>query len=334
MQEVKTSARLAAEARKLGFEVTTGVGKTGVVAVMRNGPGPGASDARRHGRPAGGRADRPALRQQGQGDQRLRHRERSHARLRPRHPYGRLAGHGPADGGDEGPMVGDPGDDPPARRGDRRGRQGDARRRPVHPLPKADPCAGLARQRFASGGRAGDHRRARLRQCRQRRHRGEGRRRPRRGAPEHARPDRSRQPDRRHPPDPGQPRARSAGRGGGDGGQLPGRHQAQHHLRRGEAAPDGAQLQPEDPAGAARRDPAHRPGRGDRSRNARGQDAGGDDPGGRVHARRDQHRETQRRHRRPLPRTASAPTGCGPFRRRWWARISAATTSPTRISRA
>ena len=40
MQEVRTSARLAAEARKLGFEVTTGVGKTGVVAVMRNGPGP------------------------------------------------------------------------------------------------------------------------------------------------------------------------------------------------------------------------------------------------------------------------------------------------------
>src|SRR4028119_1924313 len=40
MQEVKTSAKLAAEARKLGFQVTTGVGKTGVVAVMKNGPGP------------------------------------------------------------------------------------------------------------------------------------------------------------------------------------------------------------------------------------------------------------------------------------------------------
>jgi hippurate hydrolase len=40
MQETATSAKLAAEARKLGFEVTTGVGTTGVVAVMRNGPGP------------------------------------------------------------------------------------------------------------------------------------------------------------------------------------------------------------------------------------------------------------------------------------------------------
>ena len=40
MEEVKTSAKLAAEAKRLGFVVTTGVGKTGVVAVMKNGPGP------------------------------------------------------------------------------------------------------------------------------------------------------------------------------------------------------------------------------------------------------------------------------------------------------
>jgi hippurate hydrolase len=40
MQEVRTSKKLAAEAKKLGFKVTTGVGKTGVVAVMENGPGP------------------------------------------------------------------------------------------------------------------------------------------------------------------------------------------------------------------------------------------------------------------------------------------------------
>jgi hippurate hydrolase len=40
MQEVRSPAKLAAEARKLGFTVTEKVGKTGVVAVMRNGPGP------------------------------------------------------------------------------------------------------------------------------------------------------------------------------------------------------------------------------------------------------------------------------------------------------
>jgi hippurate hydrolase len=38
--ETRSAAILAAEARKLGFTVTTGVGKTGVVAVMKNGPGP------------------------------------------------------------------------------------------------------------------------------------------------------------------------------------------------------------------------------------------------------------------------------------------------------
>jgi amidohydrolase len=39
MQEVRSPAKLAAEMRKLGFEVTEKVGKTGVVAVMKNGPG-------------------------------------------------------------------------------------------------------------------------------------------------------------------------------------------------------------------------------------------------------------------------------------------------------
>ena len=39
-QEVETSARLASELKKLGFEVTTKVGTTGVVGVFKNGPGP------------------------------------------------------------------------------------------------------------------------------------------------------------------------------------------------------------------------------------------------------------------------------------------------------
>lgn len=38
--EHQTAARLAALAKGLGFEVTTGVGGTGVVALLRNGPGP------------------------------------------------------------------------------------------------------------------------------------------------------------------------------------------------------------------------------------------------------------------------------------------------------
>jgi amidohydrolase len=38
--EVKTAARLAEELRAAGFEVSEGVGGTGVVAIMKNGPGP------------------------------------------------------------------------------------------------------------------------------------------------------------------------------------------------------------------------------------------------------------------------------------------------------
>jgi hippurate hydrolase len=39
-QETQTVATLAARLKALGFEVTTGVGKTGIVAIMKNGAGP------------------------------------------------------------------------------------------------------------------------------------------------------------------------------------------------------------------------------------------------------------------------------------------------------
>ncbi|RYE98261.1 MAG: amidohydrolase, partial [Oxalobacteraceae bacterium] len=38
-QEVRTAGKLAAEMRKLGFTVTEKVGKTGIVAVLKNGAG-------------------------------------------------------------------------------------------------------------------------------------------------------------------------------------------------------------------------------------------------------------------------------------------------------
>jgi len=40
LHEIQTAAKLADRAKALGYEVTTGVGGTGVVAVMKNGPGP------------------------------------------------------------------------------------------------------------------------------------------------------------------------------------------------------------------------------------------------------------------------------------------------------
>jgi amidohydrolase len=39
-QETQTVAKLAARLKTLGFDVTTGVGKTGIVAIMKNGAGP------------------------------------------------------------------------------------------------------------------------------------------------------------------------------------------------------------------------------------------------------------------------------------------------------
>ena len=40
LQEFQTAARMAKELKRLGFEVTEGVGKTGVVGVLKNGKGP------------------------------------------------------------------------------------------------------------------------------------------------------------------------------------------------------------------------------------------------------------------------------------------------------
>ncbi|PNB46192.1 amidohydrolase, partial [Pseudomonas sp. FW305-130] len=39
-QEARTATKLAGELKALGFEVTEGVGKTGIVGLYRNGPGP------------------------------------------------------------------------------------------------------------------------------------------------------------------------------------------------------------------------------------------------------------------------------------------------------
>ena len=118
MQEVRTPAKLAPEMRKLGFKVTEKVGKTGVVAVMKNGPGPVLML----------RADMDALPVKEQtglpfaskvmGKLARRHRDPRHARLRPRHAHRHVAWHRPAARSDEGPMVGNAGHDAPAGRRD------------------------------------------------------------------------------------------------------------------------------------------------------------------------------------------------------------------------
>ena len=43
-QETQTVAKLSARLKALGFDVTTGVGKTGIVAILKNGAGPTVID--------------------------------------------------------------------------------------------------------------------------------------------------------------------------------------------------------------------------------------------------------------------------------------------------
>ena len=74
--------------------------------------------------------------------------------------------------------------------------------------------------------------------------------------------------------------------GGGHRRQLPGRRQAQHHFRRGQAAADRAQLHARSAQAAARRHQADRARRSDRRRNARRPHAGRHHPRSRIHARR------------------------------------------------
>ena len=62
LMEVNTAKRLAAEMKKAGYEVTENVGGNGVVAVLKNGPGPVGADPHGHGRLADRRANRAALR--------------------------------------------------------------------------------------------------------------------------------------------------------------------------------------------------------------------------------------------------------------------------------
>ena len=108
----------------------------------------------RPGRPAGGREDGPALRQQGRRRRTPRARGRRDARLRPRHAHDLPGRHRRAAGRAQGPLGGHGRADRPAGRGD--GRQGARAMLDdglYHALPQARLRPGPARQR-RPGGRA------------------------------------------------------------------------------------------------------------------------------------------------------------------------------------
>ena len=327
-------AKLAAEMRKLGFEVTEQVGKTGVVAVMKNGPGPVLMSAptwtpcRSPSRPACRSRPRHATSPRG-------HRDRRHARLRPRHAHddlGRRPARRLAAMKDQWSgtlvMVLQPGEETG------QGAKAMLEDGLFTRFPKPDYALALHDAQSLPAGKIGYHARLCAGQRRQRRHHRARRRRPRRLA--RTRPSTRSSSRRGSSPaaDPGQPRDRSARPGGRHRRQLPCRHQAQHHLRRGQAPADRAQLQAGNPP--ALLDGIARIARGEAiaAGDARGPDAGRHRPRSRIHARRPSTRGASRRRPRTCSRRISARSGCQARRRSWAARTSAASISPTSRSRA
>ncbi len=72
LMETKTAARLAEEMKKIGYEVTEKVGGNGIVAVLKNGPGPVVLIRTDLDALADHRANRTAVREQGEGEGRCR----------------------------------------------------------------------------------------------------------------------------------------------------------------------------------------------------------------------------------------------------------------------
>ena len=103
-QETRTAALLAAQMRALGFEVTEHVGKTGIVALYRNGPGPMVMvRTELDALPVEEKTGLPwasTAKQVWRGPRDLRR-----ACLRPRHPHGRLGGNCEGAAVDEGQVA-------------------------------------------------------------------------------------------------------------------------------------------------------------------------------------------------------------------------------------
>ena len=102
-EEVKTAAKLAAEMRALGFEVTEKVGRTGLVAIYGNGDGPTIMvRTELDALPMEEKTD-PLC--QSRQDRMERSRDVCGTQLRPRHPHGQLGRHGEDADWTEGPVA-------------------------------------------------------------------------------------------------------------------------------------------------------------------------------------------------------------------------------------
>ncbi len=137
MQEQRTAAKAAEQLKGAGYEVTEGVGNTGVVGVLRNGDGPTVMlradmDALPVKEATGLPYASTATATDAEGNEVPVMHACGHDMhvtwLRRRHDAARPGA---------GRVAGDAAGDLPAGRGDRAGRAGDDRRRPVRPLPQA-----------------------------------------------------------------------------------------------------------------------------------------------------------------------------------------------------
>ena len=148
--ETRTAAKLAAELRGLGYTVTEHVGGTGVVAILRNGPGKTvmlrteldalpveeqtglAYASKVHAKDAAGRDVRG----------------RAHVRTRSAHE--RSGGHRRHHGAQPGFLARHPDPHRPTGRGDHRRRERDGARRPLHALSASRRGACAARRQRAA----------------------------------------------------------------------------------------------------------------------------------------------------------------------------------------
>ena len=90
LHEEKTAVKMAEGLRALGFEVTTGVGGTGVVGVMRNGTGPTVMIRTELDALASRRKDWSSLREPCDYQRRFGRDRSHHARLRTRRSHDQL----------------------------------------------------------------------------------------------------------------------------------------------------------------------------------------------------------------------------------------------------
>ena len=135
-QEVQTAATLAARLKALGFDVTTGVGKTGIVGILKNGAGPTVMlRTELDALPVEEKTGLPFA-------STSRHEERGRtiyprdARVRPRSPHGRLDRNRAAHGRTSRPLERHAHDGGTTSGRRTRRRTGDVDRRPVHALPQ------------------------------------------------------------------------------------------------------------------------------------------------------------------------------------------------------